>query len=99
MFYIKDFTKAYDSYKIYVAPYNGKIWGNYLDSDDAKYLIDVFFIQSDFIVPNMPPFFESPLMIQTFMISTDPDEFLIYNIPKILDSSANSTISVKVSGL
>ena len=62
VFFIKKFNIAYDNYKVFISPFNGEIWGNFFDDDEAKYAVTVTFIQSDFVVPNMPPFFEHALL-------------------------------------
>lgn len=49
----------------------------------------------------MPPFFENPLIPQIIMLNEtqDPEDTLVYHLPKVLDSSINTTISVEVSNL
>jgi hypothetical protein len=99
-FVITKFDKAYGPYRVFIAPFNGQVWGNFYD-EVLEHTIEVTFIQADFVVPNMPPFFDRPLMPMILEIPDNPADGGIetYYLPAVLDGTINGTTSVEAKGL
>ena len=86
IFKILDFTTIYNNYLVFISPYNGEIWGNFLDSK-SDHVADITFLNPKQL-PNMAPFFSSPPK-PINILTNDSLSIFEFSLPKILDSGAD----------
>jgi hypothetical protein len=68
-----------------------------LENEEAKYVADITFIQSDRVLPNFAPSFTEPLVEQEFW-TNETTGTISLGLPKIEDDK-NGTIKVTVEGI
>ena len=87
---------------VYVAPYNGKIWGDFTkDNSNAEFLVEISFNSAEDnsleVITNQKPYFETPLHPELQFTSNSWIEK--YEFPTILDLEENKPYRMIVKGL
>ena len=89
VFTITEFSREYSNYKVFISPYNNHKWGS-LTTDQDNYLADISFMSSDFVPPNMAPFFDQEPTAPE--LNTGMTGMIEYVLPKVLDAQNDEVI-------
>ena len=96
-FSILDFSKPYRNYQVYVAPFNGYIWGDF-SGPGAQWVADITIEESDFIPPNIAPQFSVNISTSAYEIdlADSTTSQVEYSLPSVFDTNETQKVTVSL---